>query len=190
MENRKVAVQSRNGGCLFYQIPDERIFRQFTNGETKQIDLDELKKLQFAEGGDYILRNCLIIKDEEALKELNMSVEPEYFYTEKEILNILEKGTMDQFEDMLNFAPAGVIDIIQQLAVRIELPDTRKRKMLFEKTNFNVDAAININHIVEEDNKTEEKEEVKKVERKAAAPTNGRKAEAPKYIILGEGKES
>ena len=62
-------------------------------------------------------------------------------------------------------------------------------KMLFEKTNFNVDAAININHIVEGDNETVEKEEVKKVERKAAAP-NGRKAETPKYIIIGEGKES
>lgn len=168
-ESRMIPVQSRNGGIVFYTIPEDNIQKIFRGSETKMIHIAELKKLMSIPGGEKTIRADLIIKDRDALVELGISVEPEYFYTEKEILQILETGTLDELEDMLNFAPEGVINMVQQLSVKIELPDTRKRKMILEKTGFNVDGALQIKQIMGED---EEKEKA------AAAPT--RKATAVK----------
>ena len=39
--------------------------------------------------------------DKEALEALNMKVEPEYFYTEKEIRDLLLNKSMDEFLDKL-----------------------------------------------------------------------------------------
>ena len=36
--------------------------------------------------------------------------------------------------------------LAQKLAVELEIPDTRKRKMISEKTGLNIDNAIMINH--------------------------------------------
>lgn len=187
-EEKLCKVKSRNGGNVFYQIPEDRILRQFTNEEVKLISLDELQKLQFLDGGEYIIKNCLIV-EEEALKELNIEVEPEYFYTKKEVLNILENGTLDQLEDTLNFAPSGVIDIIKQQGVAIELPDTRKRKLIFEKTGFNIDGALAVNEALKDDDAPTE--ETSAPTRKAAKPVTEnssgpvRKAAAPKkYKVI------
>ena len=46
---------------------------------------------------------------------LNIITEPEYFYTDKEIRELLTKGTLDQLKDCLDFAPEGVIDIIKKM---------------------------------------------------------------------------
>lgn len=180
---KKVSVTSRNGGNVFYQIPEDGILRQFTNGETKMIDVDELKKLQFVSGGERVIRECLIIDDEETLKELNISVEPEYFYTEKEIKELLLEGSLEQLEDALNFAPSGVIDAIQKLSVQLELPDMRKRKLILEKTGFNITGAIDIMT----DNEEETQEETTKrkaapITKKEGAPQ--RKATLPDYKVI------
>ena len=72
--------------------------------------MEELKQLQYVSGGDYLLKHCLLINDEDALEVLNMrNLEPEYFYTEDIIKKLLEEGTLDQLEDCLNFAPDGVV---------------------------------------------------------------------------------
>ena len=74
-----------------------------------------------------------MIDDNETLDSLNMgNQEPEYFYTEADVKKLLLEGTLDQLEDALNFAPEGVLKLIQDIAVAIEVPDTRKRKMISE----------------------------------------------------------
>ena len=104
----------------------------FSIGETKQISIDEFKEFSQIDGGEYMLRNYLIVDDISAFDFLNIDPEPEYYYTEKEIKVLLEQGTLDQLEDALNFAPQGVIDLIKDISIKIELPDTRKRKMIFD----------------------------------------------------------
>ena len=59
-----------------------------------------------------------------------------------------------------------VIDLIKDISIKIELPDTRKRKMIFDKTGFSVDNAITVNKIVNAD--TEEAPATAEVKRKAA----------------------
>lgn len=171
-----VSVRNRNNGYTNYVLPNG-VRKTFSPGQVRNIDVEELRELRDCDGGEYILNHYLIVNDKNALEYLDMNPEPEYFYTEKEIETLLTTATLAQLEDTLNFAPQGVIDLIKDMAVRMELPDTRKRKMITDKTGFNVDNAINVNHIL---NTEPEKIEEEKPTRKAAAlePTNnGRKAE-------------
>lgn len=173
-----VTVKNRNNGYTGYTLPNG-VKRQFTLGQTRKIDINELKELRDCDGGEYILKNYLIIDDQNALDFLDLHPEPEYFYTEAEIKELLTTGSLDQLEDALNFAPQGVIDIIKDMGVKIELPDTRKRKMIFEKTGFSIDNAIMVNEVLAVDNETATETE-DKPQRKAEAiqtkDNSGRKA--------------
>ena len=72
----RISVTNNSTNSVGYQIPADGIDRQFNIGETKQISLDELQKVQYVPGGDYILKNCLTINYKDALAFLNMEVEP------------------------------------------------------------------------------------------------------------------
>lgn len=177
-----VNVTNRNNGYTGYVIPDLNRRRNFAPGETKKIELDELRQLSYIDGGEYLLKNYFIIDNKDALSQLNLEVEPEYFYTEDKIKDILFNGSLDQLEDTLNFAPNGVLELIKQIAVKEEIPDTRKRKLINDKTGLNVDNAIYINELMntEEEKKPEETRKVPTDEhpvRKVAIP-------ADKYKIV------
>ena len=181
-----IKVTNRDNGVVGYSIPEMNIRRLFQKGEIKEITMEELRKLSYRPGGQVILNECLIVHNEEALRELNPDYEPEYFYTEKEVTELLLKGTQEQFLDCLDFAPEGVINLIKDLAVKLEINDLAKREAIQKKTGLNVTRAIEINR---ESKEADEAEEVKK--RRAATPTltvsepqaTGRRAAAPKYTI-------
>lgn len=182
-----IIVRNRNRGTTGYTIDDKH--RKFNVGETKKIPFGELKALQSVPGGDVILNECLVIENEEALDLLNMKVEPEYFYTEEDIKKILLDGTLDEFEDFFDFAPEGAIDIAKLIAVKEELPDTRKRDIILKKTGLNINSAIQINHMLDDDGDKKEADapkqrrvQVQKEELKA----EGRRAATPEYKIVSK----
>lgn len=181
-----VKVSNRDSGSVGYTIPEMGIRRKFQKGEVKEITMEELRKLSYLPGGQTIINECLIVHSEDALKELNPDYEPEYFYTEAEIKELLLHGTQAQFLDCLDFAPEGVIDLVKQMAVNLEINDIAKREAIFKKTGFNVNNAIAINQASKE---VDEEVEVKK--RRTAAPTvaakepesTGRRTSTPKYTV-------
>lgn len=192
-----IPVRNRNNGFTGYEIKDRGIWRNFAPGETKRIELEELQQLQYQPGGDYILRNLLVVEDKEALKVLNMEVEPEYNYTEDDIRKLLLDGSLDQLMDFLDFAPEGAIEIAKTIAVKEEIPDIRKRDAISNVTGFNINSAINVNHAMAEEEapKEEPKKErraatvvqpVNKKERRAEAlePTSAPKLATPKYKVV------
>ena len=188
MEQKIISVTNRNAGWTGYTLPDTGVTRNFSPKETKKVPLDELQQLQYVSGGEYLLKNCFIINDKDALSVLNMEdVEPEYFYTEAEVRQLLESGTLDQLEDCLNFAPSGVIDLIKTIAIETELPDTRKRKMISEKTGLNIDNAIMVNTIMAtEEDATPEETKTRKaapISSTAAAPVR-KAAPVQKYKVV------
>ena len=186
MTERMVSVRNRNNGFTGYSIMDKGIRRQFAPGETKKISIEELKELQYQPGGEEMLANYLIVEDAEALKELNMEVEPEYNLSETEIKELLLNGSLDQLEDFLNFAPDGAIEICKQYAVVTEVPDTRKRDLISKMTGFNVDSAIKLNKMLDEDNTG--KEEAPKKVRKVPVEQNKveRKVTTPNYKVVSK----
>lgn len=150
--DRKVKVTNRDNGTVSYVIPDlGNLKRVFTPKETKEITYEELKKLSYIKGGKILIKNYLIVQDEEVLKDIIEHVEPEYFYSDKEATEILLNGTLEQLEDCLNFGPEGVKNIIIDQAIKNKIYDTRKMDLILQKTGFNVANAIKINQQVEEE---------------------------------------
>lgn len=186
-KNTIIKVMNRDNGTVGYTIPDlNNLHRNFQPKEEKEVTMEELRKLSYLPGGETIIRDCLIIENEEALKELLSNVEPEYFYTEEDIKTLLTSGTIDQFMDCLDFAPAGVIDLVKDLAVKMEINDIRKRQAILEKTGFNVDKAIQINKETSEEEVPAEK--TRRAQPISANATNadantGRRTAPPKYKV-------
>jgi hypothetical protein len=186
MSEKIVEVKNRDCGYVGYTIKDKGIWRNFAPGETKKISLEELEALQWTPGGEYTLKNLLMVNDKDALSVLNIETEPEYFYTEAEVRELLTTGTLDQLKDCLDFAPEGVIEIIKKMAVEMELSDTRKRAAITEKTGFSIDNAINVNAILNTEENTEVVENTKGQRRAAPLveePTKQRRV-TPKYNVV------
>ena len=140
-----VKVRNRSYGSVGYSIPELRIQRKFQKNETKDISMEELRKLSFQPGGQVLLNESLVIEDREAVRELASDVEPEYFYTEADVERLLLHGSLPEFLDCLDFAPKGVVDLIRTKAVELEIMDLAKRKAIQDKTGFNVSRQIEIN---------------------------------------------
>ena len=184
--NDLVRVQNRDNGSVGYTIPDlNNLHRTYQPNETKNITMDELRKLSYVPGGMEILRNYLIILDEESKEEILSDVEPEYYLTKDGVKKLLLEGSLDALLDCLDFAPSGVVDLVKDVAVEIELNDVKKRDAILNKTGFNVTNAINFNKET-----TDEVEKVKPVRRvgqpedKAATAPTGRRTAAPTYKIV------
>ena len=145
MEDSKlVQVANRSAGGVTYIIPDmQNLTRRFQVNEVKVVPFEELRRLVYVPGGETLLKEHLIINDKEVIDALGLHVEPEYFYTEKEIKQLFNGG-MDEFLDCLDFAPKGVIDTIKLLAVTLPLNDVAKRQAIFDKTGFDVTKAIEL----------------------------------------------
>jgi hypothetical protein len=181
-----VQVRNRNNGTTGYTL-DGDFHRDFNPEESKKVPFSELRQLSYAPGGQYILDNYLVIEDQEALDLLNMTVEPEYFYTEDKVKELLFTGSIDAFADFLDFAPKGAIEIAKNIAIKEQIPDIRKRNMLSEKTGLNINNAIMVNEIIDaEDETTEEapKQRRVQVENNVQSETPKRRAEAPASKII------
>ena len=189
-EKKIVRVTNRDNGHVGYRIPDmNNLVRDFSANETKNITVEELKKLAYISGGPTLIRDYLIIDDAEVVKEVLGEVEPEYYYTEEDVKNLLLTGSLDALKDCLEFAPKGTIDLVKKLAIEMPLNDIAKRKAILEMTGFNVDAAIMVNEETKEESDDTQKvrrisepvkEEVKSTGRRTAAPT----VSESKYKIL------
>ena len=175
-----IKVKNRDNGTVGYTIPElGNLHRSFSKGETKEITMDELRKLSYISGGKLLLQDYLIVQNQDALRELlSDDVEPEYYYGEEEIKKLLLTGSNDQLLDCLEFAPEGVIGLVKDLAVSLKINDISKRNIILEKTGFNVTNAIAIN----EETIEGEGEEAKS-SRRSAPVTVEKNDEAPKRRV-------
>ena len=173
-------VKNRSAGGVVYRIPEDGIRRYFSAGETKRISYDELLHLSYQPGGRELMANFLQIQSEGVNRSLNIKTEPEYYMSERDVIELLKNGSLDQFLDCLDFAPIGVIDLIKKLSVTVPLSDYDKRKALKEKTGFDVDAAIANSGLEPERNTQEEEKET------ATTPTTTRRTNT-NYKIIAQG---
>lgn len=179
-----IKVVNRDNGTVGYTIPDlGNLHRNFQPKEEKEVTMEELRKLSYLPGGLTLLKDCLVIKNADAIAELLGTVEPEYHYTEEEIKKLLLHGTMDQLMDCLDFAPQGVVDLLRTLAVELQVSDINKREAIKTKTGFDVTKAIEINKATAEEEVAPEK--VRRAAPIVAAESDApvRRAAAPKYKI-------
>lgn len=140
--NTKVKVRNRSNSIVVYSVEDLRVRREFMPGETKNIPLEEMYALSQKPGGATIIANYLYIESPAAVKEMSMNVEPEYYLDDKGVIDLLVNGSVDALLDCLDFAPAGVLDLVQKHALNLPLTDTRKIKAIKDKTGFDVALAL------------------------------------------------
>ena len=191
-EKKIVRVTNRDNGHVGYKIPDmNNLIRDFSANETKNITVEELKKLAYISGGPTLIRDYLVIEDPEVVEEILGDVEPEYYYNEEDVKKLLLNGSLDELKDCIEFAPKGTVDLVKQLAVELPLNDVAKRKAILDMTGFNVDAAIMINEETKDEVEDTRRvrrvsepvrEEIKSTGRRTAAPT----VSESKYKILNK----
>ena len=195
-KKKEIKITNRSDSLVGYTIPDlgnlHDVRRQFAPKETKTVLFEELEALMWTDGGDVLLKNYLLIQDEEALKELLPDTQPEYFYTRADVEKLIKEGTYDQFLDCLTFAPEGVLEMVKDLAVSLPLTDTQKMAAMDNRLGFNVAKAIEIEQSLKEDNKVNDDAAAPVSDRKTsssgrrAAPINS--TSTHNYTIVGEGK--
>lgn len=189
-KDKLIKVTNRDTGRVGYSIPELGVRRQFSPKETKEIEFGELKALSYLPGGDKMLAEYLVIRDEEAVKELLNGVEPEYYYTDEDIKRIMTIGTLDEFLDMLDFAPNGVLELVKDMAVSLPLDNMSKREAILEKLNFNVTRAIEIQNTKYDggdENEVTSNKPVRRVSTPITQETQtGRRTSAPKYNVVSK----
>ena len=142
-------VRNRSTSTVSYTVPDLNIKRTFVPGEVKEIPQNELGILAQQPGGRVILVEYLQVSKED-IKQLDiLEPEQEYFYSDEDVKRIMTMGSQDEFLDMLDFAPEGVIDMIKTYAVKLPLTDLFKVEALRKKTGF--DSAKALEHSLDAD---------------------------------------
>lgn len=182
-DNTLIKVTNRDNGSVGYTIPDlGNLRRDFQSGETKEITMNEIRKLSYIPGGFTLLEDYLIIHNEEAVKEILGEVEPEYHYAEPEIRDLLLFGSLDALKDCLDFAPEGTVNLVKKLAVDLKINDISKRQAILEATGFNVNSAVMVNEATSEEEAPVQKQRRTATEQPATA---GRRS---KYTIVSSQK--
>lgn len=151
-DSTKIVVKNRLNVPIIYYIPDMGIRRQFQGREEKTLTFEEMRKLSYVPGGESIIKDYLIIKDKNAIEELNLDIQPEYFYEKQQVIQLLKNGSMDEFLDCLDFAPEGVIQLLKNCAVQLPLNDVAKREVLLDKLDFDVAKTIDIRKATSQNN--------------------------------------
>lgn len=183
MAEKTYAVKNRSAGMAVYNIPG-LVRREFQPGEVKLIPADELKQLSWQSGGRELMEGYLMIQDANATEELNLHTEQEYWMNEQQVAELLKTGSLDAFLDALDFAPAGVIDLIKQYAVALPLTDMNKADALKQKTGFDVSKALM--HIKEEREDNQVPTEAPQRRVKATEEAKPVRRTEGKYKIVGE----
>lgn len=172
-KNTVVRVTNRDTSYVGYYIPELNIKRTFTAGEVKELEAGEIRALAWTDGGRAVIKNHLIVDNKELIKELFTSVEPEYYYTADDIVELLLHGSEDQLHDAIDFGYDGTTALIKDKAVELKLNDIRKRDIILQKTGFDVTGAIRINE------ESEKLPEETKSRRAAPINSDGETQESP-----------
>ena len=183
-KSQKVGVKNRSHSTVIYSVPDLRVRREFSPGETKQIAFEELEALTYRAGGLNLIRDCLLIEDEGMAKQLiNRKIEPEYWLDEAGVKKLMETSSLDEFLDCLDFAPEGVIELIKDIATKLPLNDVQKREALKNKTGYDLDRALLNMRLVKEEEAAEGKVEETTPERRVKKTDTGRRT-TPNYKVV------
>lgn len=169
-----IKLTNRDNGSIGYTIEDLRISRTFEPNETKKVTAEEIRKLSYLPAGIDALRNNFIIWNEDLVEEILHHVEPEYYYSEEEIKDLVLNRSLNEFLDALDFAPNSVIELMKSISLKYEVNDVKKREALKQKTGFDVTKAIEFEREVNKDD-----EEEKDTRQRRVAVTPEKKVSTP-----------
>lgn len=136
-----IKVTNRSDGNVTYTLEELRVRRVFNINETKEIDEAEIEALYQTDGGQRLIKDYLLVQDKEWVHK-HWDAPIEYFWGQPEVKKCLLEDDLELFKETLDYAPAGVIDLIKTLAWRLPITDLNKIGAIREKTGFDVLLAI------------------------------------------------
>lgn len=145
-DNTLISVETLVGHSVSY-ILSNGIRRKFMPNVSYKIKAEELRMLFAEPGGEALLRNYLRVNNPKLQREFGVSEDQiEYNWTVQDVDDILLNKPEEYLLDALDFAPKGIIDLIQQRALELELPDMNKCRAISEKTGVNIIKGIENRH--------------------------------------------
>lgn len=137
-------VINRSDGNVVYSLPELNIRRVFVPGESKDLSEQELNALWQIDGGASLLRNELMVQDEEWVNKMMPHAPIEYFWLVDDVDKCVLKDSLELFKETLEYAPTGVIDLIKARAWQLPMTDLNKMEALKQKTGFDTLKAIEV----------------------------------------------
>lgn len=187
MDNKMYKVKNRSASTVICRIPELGIRKEFAPGQTMQMSYDELEKMTYQAGGRDLIANFLQIMEDSVTDNLGIHKEAEYYMTEPQIIDLLKTGSLDAFQDALDFAPIGVIDLIKRFAVSLPLTDTVKISVLKEKTGFDVFKAIQNSQAEKQEEKVTASTTVQEKGTSHRRTNTNYKTTTDKYKVVSQG---
>lgn len=138
-------VYNRSDSNITYSLPELNTRRVFALGESKDLEDKELNALYQMDGGRTLIEQYLLVDDEEWVKK-HFTEEPplEYFWKPEDVKKCLLEDSLALFQETLEYAPAGVIDLIKMYAWQIPISDLNKIEAIKQVTGFDTLAAVEV----------------------------------------------
>lgn len=152
-DKEMVEVRNLVDHMVVYKIDELNRRVVFNPFETKKVQVDELRRLNYQHGGRILLHNYLCIKDQELRQEFG--VDPsmvEYDWTLRDVDAALTSRPMDELMDALEFGPDGIKELLIDRAVQLRIPDTNRRKAIQDITGVDINNMIQLKEQLEADN--------------------------------------
>ena len=168
-----VPVTNISNSTVGYNLPELNVSRHFSPNEVKQISVGELRSLEYSDGGATLIRKFFYLDSPELMEEFGIVPEVEANWLRADVEKLLQEGSLEELQDALDFAPAGVKEMIQDVAVADEINDLSKREAIRVATGLDVTKAIEITKVAKEDDTTteEKKPATRRVQPTAAKET-------------------
>lgn len=157
-------VYNRSDSNITYTLPELNTRRVFALGECKELDAKELEALWQMDGGTTIIKDYLMVDDEAWVAEHWEDAPIEYFWKSEDVRKCLVEDDLSLFQETLEYAPAGVIDLIKMLAWQIPITDLNKVEAIRQATGFDVLAAIDVMSAAKPRSGPQKKERLRKRE--------------------------
>lgn len=148
-----VTIENMVGHDVSYIVSSLGVRRKLMPGVPFQVTAKELRALYGEPGGEVMIRSFIRVKNEQLQREFGIPADQvEYNWTVKDVDDVLLNKEEDYLLDALDFAPEGIVDLILQRAIELELPNMNKRKAIMNKTGVNITKSIENRHVYDSEN--------------------------------------
>lgn len=164
------------------------IFRRLAPYASMTVTAEELRQSANLPGVIDLFRNYVRIGNKSLAEEFGVPGDAvEYNWTQKDVDYAITTADIDVLLDALDFAPQGIVEMIVDRAVTLEISDMTKRQAIFEKTGNDITKMIQTKHaydsVTSDDDKADEKATKRRVQQatdKKPASSNRRRVTAEK----------
>ncbi len=137
-------IVNRSDSTVVYSLEELKVRRLFAPNEEKDVPKGEITSLWQTDGGKELIKHELLVDNAAWIEENYPAAPIEYFWREDKVKECLINDSLELFRETLDFAPAGVLEIIKRISWQLPLTDLNKIEAIREKLGFDVLMSIGL----------------------------------------------